>query len=424
MSSSTIRNSFFVGLSVLSSIIVCLSSALSVQPTKPDAVVAKAKAMHLKPMAASALSRQPFSFEENRGQTDARVKFIARSPGAMVFISPAEITFRLDPAPRDPSGVLPRDLYDRGMKLTQGLTPTCAAVRMRLVGANPRAEISGLEPLASRSNYFIGIDPAKWHSGIKSYRKVRMRNVYPGIDVVYYGKLGRLEYDLIVGPHSDPSRVRFEFEGADGTHVAPNGDVVLNTVAGAVELHKAVVYQKREGKRSEIDSHYTLGHRGNGRSASVTIKLASYKRDVPVVIDPGVQFTVPISTIYGGSGLDQFRDGDVDASGNIYVAGQSSSTDFPTTVGAYQTTNGGSVDAVVVKFDPAGTPLASTFVGGSGFDSANAIWVTSTSAFVVGTTFSPNSPVTDGSKLNRGKSTTNSDAFLLNISAGLDKLNA
>jgi len=184
------------------------------------------------------------------------------------------------------------------------------------------------------------------------------------------------------------------------------------------------VYQESGGKRRESESHYTLGHAGKGGTANVAIRLASYERDVPVVIDPGVQFTVPISTIYGGSGLDQFRDGDVDPSGNIFVTGQSSSADYPTTVGAFQTTYGGNVDAVVVKFDSTGNPLASTYVGGSSFDSANAIWVTSTSAFVVGTTYSGNFPVTDGSKLNLGKSTSNSDAFLFKISADLSSLTA
>jgi hypothetical protein len=426
MSRSNIRNFFFAALPVALVMIAFLSNARTSARSKPAAAPAKLGAQHLKPTVASMLSHQPFSFEENKGQTDPRVKFIARSPGAMIFVSPTELTFRLDPASDKPRGASPREElehYQNGSKQAKrALASMGAAVRMRLVRANPQAEISGMEPLGSRSNYFIGNDPAKWHRGIKSYRRIRLRNVYPGIDVIYYGDGGRLEYDLLVAPHGDPSRVQFEFEGADHTRVEPNGDVLLSTAAGAIELHKAVVYQERDGKRREIDSHYTLGLEGKGSTATVAIKLASYDHDRPIVIDP--TFNVPFSTIYGGGGQDQFSDGDIDPNRNVYAAGQSSSTDFPVTAGAFQTTFGGGVDAVVVKFDSTGAPLASTYVGGTGFDSANAIWVTSTSAFVVGTTFSVNFPVTDGSKLNLGKSTTNSDAFLFKISTDLSSLTA
>lgn len=417
MSSSTIRNSSFVGLPVVSLMIVCLSSALTVQLTKPHALVANPKAMHLKPIAASALSRQPFSFEENRGQTDARVKFIARSPGAMVFISPAEMTFRLDPAARDPHGALPRELYERRTKPAKGgLTPTGSAVRMRLVGANPRAEISGLEPLASRSNYFIGNNPAKWHTGIRSFRKVKVRSVYPGIDLIYYGDRGNLEYDLIVAPHADPSQVRVNFEGAQHIERLSNGDVALTTASGPVTLRKAIVYQERDGKRREIESRYEIGHGSIGGS-DVAIKLASYSPDLPVVIDP----TATFSTYLGGSLSDQLNDVTTDTLGAaIYAAGQSSSTDFPTASGGVQRSLAGSSDAVVVKISADGSSLQqSTYLGGTAFDAAFSIKLDSdNNVYVGGETFSTNFPVTDGSKINLNGSSGHSDGFITKINPG------
>ena len=168
----------------------------------------------------------PLSFEENRGQTDSRVKFLSRGGGYTLFFTPDEVVLSLQKRVKADAPVAkdPRKQRNHSGRLFEE-----TVLRMTLDGAVPSNAISvaGLEPAPGKSNYFKGKDPAKWLSDIPQYKRVQYSGVYPGIDVVYYGNQQRLEYDFIVAPGADPGRIQLHFTGADEIHVDASGELVL-----------------------------------------------------------------------------------------------------------------------------------------------------------------------------------------------------
>ena len=256
-----------------------------------------------------------------------------------------------------------------------------AVLRMRLVGANEHAKLSGLDELPGKSNYFIGNDPKKWRTNVANYAKVKYANVYPGVDLVYYGNQGQLEYDFVLQPGANPRQIVLDVGAglapperpphAAALHVDANGDLVVGTDSGEVIFHKPVVYQPfvnhkvrtgneepRTTNKELIQGRYVLA--GN----RVTFEVASYDKTKPLVIDPLLAY----STYLGGSGGDLGSGIAVDASGNAYVTGFTASSDFPTTPGVFQTNfPGGEFDAFVSKLNAAGSALLySTYLGGTG----------------------------------------------------------
>jgi hypothetical protein len=232
-----------------------------------------------------------------------------------------------------------------------------AVLHMKLVGANLQAKVSGLEELPGKSNYFMGNDPKKWRTNVPNYAKVKYADVYPGVDLVYYGNQGKLEYDFVVSPGADPGRITLELQTGQ-SKIDKHGDLVVATDGGEVVFHKPVIYQPatynepRTKNEELIDGRYILA--GN----RVTFEIANYDRTRPLVIDPVLAY----STYLGGSGSDVGHGIAVDALGNAYVAGWTSSSDFPTTSGAYQTACCG---AFVSKLNPAGSALIySTYLSG------------------------------------------------------------
>src|SRR2546425_10183397 len=217
------------------------------------------------------------------------------------------------------------DTVAMGQEVAENKAITTTVLRMRLVGANPAAEISGLEELPGKSNYFIGNDPKKWRTNVPNYARVKYRNVYPGVDLLYYGNQRQLEYDFVVRPGADPSRIVLGVQGADRLEVDAQGDLVLDTAVGPIHQRKPVIYQEIDGDKKEIAGAYVL----TGRH-QVGFRVAAYDASQPLVIDPVLVY----STFLGGSGLDQGFGIAVDASGNAYVTGLTASTDFPTTTGA------------------------------------------------------------------------------------------
>src|SRR5436190_6783368 len=198
--------------------------------------------------------RQPLVFEPNQGQADSSTKFLSHGNGHSVLLKDAEavITFA-NPA---------------------------AAVRMKLVGQNPRALMEGLDVQASVTNYIVGNDPSAWHRSVPQFAKVKYGSVYPGIDLIYYGNERQLEYDFAVNPQANPSAIQMEFEGADQVSIGPEGDLILRTPAGEVRHQRPLAYQMRNGVRESVDAHFVL----KGRRAR--FELASYDRSLPLVIDP------------------------------------------------------------------------------------------------------------------------------------------
>jgi len=299
-----------------------------------------------------AYGKVPLAFEANQGQTNSRVKFLSRSPGYTLFLTSTEAVLAL----RNHSVRKP------GNTRLEGTTPDIGAanvteLRMNLLGARLISHVEALELLPSKSNYFIGNDPAKWRTNVPMYAKVSYKHVYPGVDLVYYGNQGQLEYDFVVAPGADPSRIRFSIKGAKKLETDAYGDLILDLAGAEVRLLKPTVYQHLAGGQKEIASRYVL----RGRRV-VGFEVSAYDRNEPLIIDPVLNY----STYLGGSSGAFGNAIAVDSAGNAYVTGGTASTDFPTKNPA-QSASGGNTDVFVSKFDPTGSTLVySTYLGGTG----------------------------------------------------------
>jgi hypothetical protein len=335
-------------------------------------------------------AKLPLSFEPNRGQTDARVKFLARGSGYVLFLTSREAVLTFAPpqqvSTRSPLLANPAQSVD-----SNAVRAVRTVVRMRLAGANVEPAVTGWDRLPGTVSYFIGNDPAQWRTTIPTYSKVIYKDVYPGIDLAFSGSQGQLEYDFIVHPGGNPSRIAVEFQGADRLEVSSQGDLILHTATGPIHQRKPVIYQEFSGIRQEIAGGYVLTDK-----QLVTFRVASYDVSQPLIIDPVLFY----STYLGGSGDDFGYGIAVDAVGNAYVTGTTTSTNFPTTAGAFQTASGGRADAFVTKLNPTGSaPLVySTYLGGSGDDGGRGgIAVDALgNAYVTGFTNSTNFPTTVG----------------------------
>jgi len=311
--------------------------------------------------AVALLDKLPLAFEKNVGQTAAQVKFLARTPGYTLFLTSGEAVLAARP------GVL----------------------RMKLLGANPGAGVSGVNEMAGARNYFIGNDATKWQANVPTYAKVKYKSVYSGIDLVYYGNQRQLEYDFVVAPGADPRRILLGLGGARKISVAEDGDLMLamdaaiNEAGREIRWHRPVAYQEQNGARREIAAHYVV--KGKGR---VAFEVAKYDASRPLFIDPLIY-----STYLGGAMGATGYGIAVDSAGNAYVTGTTYSTDFPT-VDPVQAANGGMNDVFVAKFNAAGSALIySTYLGGSGNDYGTSIAVDSSgNAYITGYTTSPNFP--------------------------------
>jgi hypothetical protein len=338
----------------------------------------------------------PLGFERNDGQTDAQVKFISRGDGYTLFLTPAEAVLALHEARRQVSAAsrAPAKTSVTSHANGAGETGEAAALRVRLLGANPNPQITGEGDLAGTANYFIGKDPKQWRSNVPTYAKVRYRNVYPGIDLVYYGTLHRqLEYDFVLAPGADPNAIALRFDGASQMGLNRDGDLIVTVADGGTLIHHApVIYQERGGRREAVDGRCVFRS-----SNSVGFELASYDRARPVYIDPGLVY----STYLGGSDSDQGQAIAVDAFGNAYVTGITDSLDFPTTAGAFVTTppGGGNMFVTKIAADGSGS-VYSTYLGGNQFDnfeSGYGIAVDATgSAYVTGQSGAGTFPTTPG----------------------------
>jgi hypothetical protein len=328
----------------------------------------------------------PLSFAQNQGQFDERVKFASNGRGYGLFLTSKQAILQLQTTPASNEAT------------------EVSFLHMNLVEANPHVELTGLDEFSGKANYFLGNDRARWRTNVTTYGRVKYRGLYPGIDLLFYGNQGSVEYDFIVAPGASAGAIAVGFDGVTPA-VTSDGALSLSVGGHEVRFNKPVVYQN-EGRqvsavRRMIAASYRL-HPG-GR---VTFDIASYDHSRPLIIDP----TLTYSTYLGGSNNDGGMGVAVDSSGNAYITGGTVSSDFPTTTGALQTTFGGEKtgchgvpnfvcgDAFVTEINSAGTTLVySTYLGGSDRDSGSGIVVDSSgNAYVAGETQSSNFPVTWG----------------------------
>ncbi|PYT10399.1 MAG: hypothetical protein DMF60_00210, partial [Acidobacteria bacterium] len=333
----------------------------------------------------------PLSFEANQGQLDSQVKFISRANGYNLFLTSTEALFQF----RIANCGLRNESPSAG---AGARNPQSALLTMKLAGANPDARIRGLDAMPGRGNYFIG-DAANWRANVPSYSRVEYGNVYRGIDLVYHGDRGELEYDFKVAPGADPAVIRLGFEGADKIEIDSGGELVASVADGEVRQRKPMVYQETGGTRQVIPSRFVLlGDQtsiGNPQSVirnrTLGFEIGAYDKTRPLIIDPVLAY----STYFGGGGNEEGNSIAVDSAGNVYVTGFTDSINFPLANASQTNLGGGQQDAFVVKLDPTGTRLMySTYIGGNGQDNGTSIAVDhSGNAYVTGFTDSTNFPL-------------------------------
>src|SRR6266403_2221335 len=337
-------------------------SVFAAQQEQAPEVSAKASTDESKAHAVDSFGRLPLSFEANEGQTDSRVKFLARGQGYTLFLTQggeAVLTLR-KPASKPKS--LRAAAHAPAAKPESETVSPSAVVRMSLAGANRTPQLEGVDELPGKANYFIGNDPTKWRTNVPLFTKVKYRDVYRGVDLVYYGNQKQLEYDFIIAPGADPHSVTLKFTGQKKLSLDAKGGLILGVKGGAVRLGKPRIYQEIDGARKEISGGYEFKN-----AHEVSFRVAAYDRSRPLIIDPVLAY----STYLGGSSGDAGYGIAVDSGGNVYVTSLAGSKDFPTTAGTFQTTNhalyGFAGNAFVTKLNPAGSGLVySTYLGGSG----------------------------------------------------------
>jgi uncharacterized protein (TIGR03437 family) len=329
----------------------------------------------------------PLAFEPNSGESSARFPYLARSGRYTVLLSAGETAFKSGPQ----------------------------LVALRLHNARADARLEPVDPLPGRSNYYIGRDPALWRKNVPQYARLRARDVWPGIDLVYYGGKGGLEFDFIVGPGTDPTQV--ELASGERLRIGKAGELLLGDYG---RLHAPVIYQVRDGQRRPIAGRYVR------RAGRIGFEVASYDRRLPLVIDPVLTY----STYLGGTSTDGATGVAMDSAGNAYITGSTASTDFPVLPGPARTSNtAGNFDIFVTKLSPNGTTvLFSTYIGGQFSEVGIGIAVDSGgNVYVGGTTNSTDFPVTASAyqRAYRGGLSNNADqagdafALKLNSTGGL-----
>lgn len=400
--------------------------------------------------ARAALDRVPVAFDANAGQFDARVRFVARPRGFTAFLTDDGATFSFGgsrgPDPRAGDSNAP--CGPRGPSAPDALA-------MRFVGAAPEPTPRGGHPLPGRSNYFLGADPSGWRTGVPQFAEVTQHAMWPGIDVRWHGDARVLEYDLVVAPGADVDRAALRFDGAAGVSVSADGSLAVATRTGVLRHSAPVAYEVKDGLRRRLPSAFdmradgTVGFRVDGRDPALPLVVdpklgygsylggSTYDQGNTIAVDsagdvyvagftnstnfpvvgafqstytpstgnpPNDTFvwkmrgdgtSVVYSTYLGGSGFDECQAIALDASNAAYLAGYTSSTNFPTQSPIQAAHGGGTQDGYVVKLAASGSSLVwSTYLGGSNTDIPYGVAVdASENCFVGGMTYSTNFPV-------------------------------
>lgn len=274
-----------------------------------------------------------------------------------------------------------------------------ARVGLRWEGGNTAA-ISAEEPQATRVNYLTGADRRAWRTGQPTFARVRYRNVYDGVDLLFYGQRRHLEYDFVVAPGGDPGVIALRFAGARSLSVDAAGDLWIETGAGKLRQHRPRVYQPTPTGDRTVLADYVVKDDGK-----VGFRLAAYDRALPLVIDPVLEY----AALLGGSGMDRITGMAVDAAGNAYLAGTTASPDLGK-AGAYA---GGQSDGFIARLDASGTRLDYiTYLGGGGVDDTAALALAGDGVYVAGTTRSADFPTQGGRGVGFGGE---SDVFVIKL---------
>lgn len=387
------------------------------------------------------LARLPLTFVPNVGQLNSRARYVSQAGDASVFLTRRALTLAF-------SG-------NRGRGV---------ALEVRFLGASHGARLEAGPAAAGTFNYLVG-KRSHWRTGLHGYRTVAYRGLWPGIDLVLGGHGGRLKYEFHVAPGADPGAIRLAYRGATGVALGPGGDLSIQTALGSLSDSPPLSYQLVDGRRVSVRSRYALEGGGRyrfslgsgydphrplvidptlvystflggsssdqaagialdqagdayvtGRTTSMDFPTTPGAFDRTYQSGPNLPYDIFVtkldpsgsalvySTLIGGSDFDEPTDIRVDQAGDAFVTGQTMSTDFPTTAGAFDTTyndtatSGVRGDAFVTKLNPDGSGLVySTYVGGTARDVGNAIAIDGDgNAYLAGSTASTDLPTTAG----------------------------
>ncbi|MCX5793690.1 MAG: T9SS type A sorting domain-containing protein [Elusimicrobia bacterium] len=317
----------------------------------PDA----AKAGVQNPVLPAGKIKMPLYFEKNHGQTDASVKFFTRAAGYNLYLTASEAVT-----------VLPRAEADKAKG--------ALVVRMKLKGANANPAVEGLEILPGRTSYFTGSDRAKWQVGVEQYNKVKLAQVYPGIDMVYRFADGSVEYDFVVAPGANPGRILMGFEGSKGLRLDAKGNLVIRVEGGELTYKAPQLYQMLGSRRTSVTGRFALASNNQAR-----FEIGNYIKSEELVIDPAIAY----GTYLGGSVDDAITAIAVDGTQQAYVTGWSNSAQsgaggFPAATKTFPSTaltgTIGGRDAFVAKLSADGSTLMwLAWLGGTLADQANGI---------------------------------------------------
>src|SRR5579864_6284592 len=316
----------------------------------------------------------PLTFEANQGQTDGQVTFLSRERGYRAFLTADGMVLSLRP-----SEIATPDTSIAGAFKTAPTT-----LQFRLVGAARNPAVVGEDLQPGKVNYFLGNDPAQWHTNVSTYGRVRYKNIYPGIDLVYHGNHQQLEYDFEASPRADLSRITFEITGARQTKLDAEGNLILETASGNLNFQSPTVYQQSHGLQVPVKGAYVVDD-----SSRISFHLANYDPALPLVIDPVLVY----STYLGGAGNEQPSGIVVDSTGSAYVVGSTDSPDFPLTT--LSAAAAGDSHAFVAKLDPTGQNLIyADYLGGNNTDFGYALVLDNANeVYLAGSTSSSNFPL-------------------------------
>ncbi len=361
------------------------------------------------------LSAAPLLFTENNGQAvDDKgnlrpdILFTAHSGGAKVYLTATGIHYQF--AKTDYPEGYQRDEHTTRDHSTQEslrspIKTSTHRFTLSLEGSNPHPRI--LKEGISRytENFYLAHCP-QGITGVHTYERVVIEDVYPGVDWVVYSSKGSMEYDFVVKPGAEPSQIKLKVQDADAASIAADGALVIQSSLGTVKEAPPISFS--EGKK--VATQFVQNADG-----SIGFALNAYDKTAPLTIDPSVTW----ATFYGSSGDD---DGDacaVDGSGNVYLAGTTSSVSGIASSGGFQSTNGGGTiarDAFLVKFNSAGARLWATYYGGAGIEVTGGCATDAAgNVYLAGTTMSASGIASGGAQ--NIKSDTN-DAFLVKFDAG------
>ena len=337
-----------------SGILVCLFWSFSIHAAAPARTNLARKYPNL-----------PLAFESQGEGPGAR--YVSRGPGYMVALENGKATLAIQSAP-------PR---------------RASRISIEFAGGASRRPIAGT-PLPGKVNHIQGRDPRRWQLGLPTYGRITYPDLYPGIDVAWYGNQQRLEFDLILRPGADPSQIRMRFRGANQVTLGPDGALSVAGGAGAFRLPVPSIYQATGRETIAIQGHYALLS-----VQQVAFQLGPYDRTKPLVIDPTFVYS---GVIGGGTDYNYAYGIATDSAGNAYITGGTYASDYPTVNAAFSKWSGDE-DGFVTKINPSGTTvLYSTYIGGSSADLFSGIAVDSTgAACVTGYSASPDFPVTNSS---------------------------